>query len=129
MTTTDPKDVDKELRKEVKRQKSRLEFKRNSRKINDRVKQYYYANLHKERERKRVGSKQTYDSNPQKERDRKRVGSKQTYDSNPQKERDRGKRIYEARKESQGTAGDLQKFLDKGRYGPIFRDGSQSVNN
>ena len=110
MTTTDPKDVDKELRKEVKRQKSRLEFKRNSRKINDRVKQYYYANLHKERERKRVGSKQTYDSNPQ-------------------KERDRGKRIYEARKESQGTAGDLQKFLDKGRYGPIFRDGSQSVNN
>ena len=58
----------------------------------------------------------------QRERDRRRVWSKQNYDRTTQKERDRKRESYEARKEAQDTAGDIQKFLDEGRYGPIFRD-------
>ena len=104
------------IKREVKQQKDRMAYRRNTQKKKDSVHQYYRDNLQMERDRKRVGSKQIYDRNPEKERDRKRVESKQIYDRNPEKERDR------KREKAKDTAGEIQKFLDEGRYGPIFRD-------
>ena len=113
-------------------------------------KKEYDRDPQKQRDRKRVDSKKEYDRNTQKQRDRKKVAEKEKYDRdpqvkidvekerydrdpqkkidadkerndrNPQKKRDNEKQRFEARKASQDTVGDLQKFLDNGRYGPIF---------
>ena len=92
------------IKREVKQQKDRIAYRRNTQKKKESVNRYYHDNLQKERDRKRVGSKQIYDDNIEKERDRKR------------------EKAREARKEAKDTAGEIQKFLDEGRYGPIFRD-------
>ena len=100
--TRNPKEIEGEVKKEVKRQKERMAYRRN---------------LENNRKIGRDRKKKAFDINPQKDRDR----MKRAYKADPQKERDRKREEFEANKGHRGTVGDLQKFLDEGRYGPIFR--------
>ena len=130
--TSSPEEMVKEIQKEVKRQRSRMAYgrnpgkkkvavkqayDRNPQKKKDAVKQNYDRNPQRERDRKKVSQKQIYDQNPQKKKD----AVKQMYDRNPQKKKDTVNERYEAANKTRDTAGDLQKFLEEGRYGPIFR--------
>ena len=132
MKTSSPEEMAKEIQKEVKRQRSRMAYgrnpgkkkvavkqayDRNPQKKKDAVKQNYDRNPQRERDRKKVSQKQIYDQNPQKKKD----AVKQMYDRNPQKKKDTVNERYEAANKTRDTAGDLQKFLEEGRYGPIFR--------
>ena len=89
-----------------------------------RAKQYYDDNKEKERERKRKDERIRYGNNQQKEQERKRKDESKRYKNNPQKKQYASNQVYKAQKEARDTAGDIQKFSDEGRYGPIFRNWS-----
>ena len=142
--TSSPKEIEKELKKEVKRQKGRI-YNNNDpvrkEKERKRAKQYYDDNKERERERKRKDESKRYGNNRQKEQERKRKDERIRYGNNQQKEQERKRKdeskryknnpqkkqyasnqVYKAQKEARDTAGDIQKFSDEGRYGPIFRN-------
>ena len=123
--TSSPKEIEKELKKEVKRQKGRI-YNNNDpvrkEKERKRAKQYYDDNKEKERERKRKDERIRYGNNQQKEQERKRKDESKRYKNNPQKKQYASNQVYKAQKEARDTAGDIQKFSDEGRYGPIFRN-------
>ena len=138
-----PKEIEKEILNEVRRQRDRMVYKRGSQKKKDASKEIYERDRQKkkdamkriydrDRQMQRDRKKEIYDRDQQKERDRQKV----IYDRDPQRQRDRKQIEYEnqrdyqllrkqvafiATKETQDSTDDLRKFLDEGRYGPIFR--------
>ena len=70
--------------------------------------------MNKDEEQKRKRTE--YHANPQKERERKKV----EYHKNPEFQRLRKQLTYVSQKETQETDDDLKKFLEEGKYGPIF---------